>query len=146
MQGNSSDAASMNPLALFAVSVIGAVGLVIPGFSGALIMKVLGAYDIAINALNSFDIVTMIIIGAGVILGIFIAARMMSFLLNKWRTLTYCTLGGLVLGSIPTIYPKDFQFNASALLPILFLIIGLVLPSLSNHLGKNKEKAEKIEL
>jgi uncharacterized membrane protein len=43
-------------------------------------MKVLGAYEIAINALNSFDIFTMAVIGLGVITGIFIAARVMSFL------------------------------------------------------------------
>ncbi len=142
MSGRSSSSQEMHPAVLFLISVIGAISLVVPGFSGALIMKVLGAYEIAINALNSFDIFTMAVIGLGVITGIFIAARVMSFLLNKWRTVTYCILGGLVLGSIPTIYPKDFRFDSSAVIPIIFLIVGLILPTASNMLGKvnNKNK------
>jgi len=140
MYGKTSSSQGIHPVALFFISVIGAISLVVPGFSGALIMKVFGAYETAINALNSFDIITMVIIGSGVITGIFIAAKIMSFLLNKWRTVTYCILGGLVLGSIPTIYPKDFRLDSSAVLPIIFLIIGLILPTASNLLGKTKNK------
>lgn len=127
---------------LFISSVLAAVAMIIPGISGALIMKVLGAYDTVIGALNSFDIPILIIVAVGVVLGIFIAAGVISMLLKKFRRGTYCLISGLIIGSVPSIFPSNFAFDAQGIIGIVMLIIGLVVPFLTELPAKKKAKAE----
>lgn len=127
---------------LFISSVLAAVAMIIPGISGALIMKVLGAYDTVIGALNSFDIPILIIVAVGVVLGIFIAAGVISMLLKKFRRGTYCLISGLIIGSVPSIFPSNFAFDVQGIIGIVMLIIGLVVPFLTELPAKKKAKAE----
>lgn len=127
---------------LFISSVLAAVAMIIPGISGALIMKVLGAYDTVIGALNNFDFAILIIVAVGVILGIFIAAGVISMLLKKFRRGTYCLISGLIIGSVPSIFPSNFAFDAQGIIGIVMLIIGLAVPFLTELPAKKKVKAE----
>lgn len=127
---------------LFVSSVLAAIAMVIPGISGALIMKVLGAYDMVIGALNNFDIPIIIIVGVGVVLGIFIAAGVISMLLKKFRRGTYCLISGLIIGSVPSIFPSNFAFDVQGIVGIVMLIVGLVVPFLTELPAKKKAKAE----
>lgn len=127
---------------LFISSVLAAVAMIIPGISGALIMKVLGAYDTVIGALNSFDIPILIIVAVGVVFGIFIAAGVISMLLKKFRRGTYCLISGLIIGSVPSIFPSNFAFDVQGIIGIVMLIIGLVVPFLTELTAKKKAKAE----
>lgn len=127
---------------LFISSVLAAVAMIIPGISGALIMKVLGAYDTVIGALNNFDFAVLIIVAVGVVLGIFIAAGVISMLLKKFRRGTYCLISGLIIGSVPSIFPSNFAFDAQGIIGIVMLIIGLAVPFLTELPAKKKVKAE----
>lgn len=127
---------------LFVSSVLAAIAMIIPGISGALIMKVLGAYDTVIGALNSFDFPILIIVAVGVVLGIFIAAGVISMLLKKFRRGTYCLISGLIIGSVPSIFPSNFAFDAQGIIGIVMLIIGLAVPFLTELPAKKKVKAE----
>lgn len=127
---------------LFVSSVLAAIAMIIPGISGALIMKVLGAYDTVIGALNNFDFAILIIVAVGVILGIFIAAGVISMLLKKFRRGTYCLISGLIIGSVPSIFPSNFAFDAQGIIGIVMLIIGLAVPFLTELPAKKKVKAE----
>lgn len=127
---------------LFVSSVLAAIAMIIPGISGALIMKVLGAYDTVIGALNSFDFAILIIVAVGVILGIFIAAGVISMLLKKFRRGTYCLISGLIIGSVPSIFPSNFAFDAQGIIGIVMLIIGLAVPFLTELPAKKKAKTE----
>lgn len=127
---------------LFVSSVLAAIAMIIPGISGALIIKVLGAYDTVIGALNSFDFPILIIVAVGVVLGIFIAAGVISMLLKKFRRGTYCLISGLIIGSVPSIFPSNFAFDAQGIIGIVMLIIGLAVPFLTELPAKKKVKAE----
>ena len=127
---------------LFISSVLAAVAMIIPGISGALIMKVLGAYDTVIGALNNSDLATPILVAVGVVLGIFIAAGVISMLLKKFRRGTYCLISGLIIGSVPSIFPSNFAFDAQGIIGIVMLIIGLAVPFLTELPAKKKVKAE----
>ena len=127
---------------LFISSVLAAIAMIIPGISGALIMKVLGAYDTVIGALNNFDLAILIIVAVGVVLGIFIAAGVISMLLKKFRRGTYCLISGLIIGSVPSIFPSNFTFDAQGIIGIVVLIIGLAVPFLTELPAKKKAKTE----
>ncbi len=125
----------------FFSSFLAAVAMIIPGISGALIMKVLGAYDAAIMAVNDFNIPVLLIFAAGAVIGIFAAAGIISALLKKFRRGTYCFISGLIIGSVPSIFPSDFRLDAQGIAGIILLAAGLAVPALS-ELPSKKKKAE----
>lgn len=129
---------------LFVLSAfLAAVAMIIPGISGALVMKILGAYDAAIIALNDMNIPVILLFAVGAIVGIFVAAKVISMLLKKFRKETYCIIAGLIIGSVPSVFPSGFRFDAQGIVGIVLLVVGLAVPTLSELPSKNKLKAKE---
>ncbi len=118
---------------------IAAVAMIIPGVSGSLMLKSLGAYDTVIEAVNELDFIVLAIFAVGVIAGLLVAAKVIGFLLKKHHENTYALIGGLILGSIPIIFPKEFAFDIQGIIGILFLILGAAL-SMSTEFISKKNK------
>lgn len=120
----------LNGVIFFLSAVIAAAAMIVPGVSGALMLKVMGCYDAAIMAVNELNIPVLLIFAAGAVVGIFAAAGIISMLLKKFRRETYCFISGLIIGSIPSIFPSEFSFNAQGIIGIILLAIGLAVPYL----------------
>ncbi len=121
---------------------IAAVTMVIPGVSGSMIMKVLGAYDTIISSVANFDFPILIAFGFGAVVGIFVAARIIDILMKKCRQGTYCLIIGLIVGSVPHIFPSEFRFDAQGIVGIVLLLIGVAIPLLMENPPRKKEKSE----
>ncbi len=99
--------------ALFAVGVIASATMVIPGVSGSLVMMILGYYYGIINTIKSFldalrvfdmngliqGTLLLAPFGIGVLLGIFLIAKLITFLFEKYGVTTYCAILGLIIAS-----------------------------------------------
>ena len=133
---NSSD--SIHPIAIILMTAVSAAAMIMPGLSGALVLKVLGGYDLAIKSVSSLDIGTLIFYAIGAVIGLLAAGKVISFLLNKWHCGTYCAIIGLILGSMPAIFPSGFAFNADGIIGIIVLIIGLIIPNIPEIVKKRK--------
>lgn len=102
-----------NVLKLFGIGVIAAATMVIPGVSGSMIMMILGYYNTiidtinaCIDALRAFDIpalldtfVVLAPFGVGVVVGIVAVAKLVEFMLNKFPSVTYWAIIGLIVAS-----------------------------------------------
>lgn len=122
--------------ALFFVGIIASATMVIPGVSGSLVMMILGYYYGIINtiksfldALKAFDMPGLIHgfallmpFGIGVLLGIFLIAKLITFLFEKFGIQTYCAILGLIIAS-----PFAIFYNTGALKQISSLAIGQIL-------------------
>lgn len=100
-------------LKLFAVGIIAAATMVIPGVSGSMIMMIMGYYNTIIDtisqfisALKDFDIPAMldtfavlVPFGIGVLVGIVAVAKLIEFLLKKYPLVTYWAIIGLIVAS-----------------------------------------------
>ncbi|MDA3730345.1 DUF368 domain-containing protein [Niameybacter massiliensis] len=98
---------------LFLVGIIAAATMVIPGVSGSMILALMGFYLPIIETINHcikglihLDWVTCIAsgmplvpFGIGVVVGIFLIAKIIEFLLERYETLVYWAIIGLVIGS-----------------------------------------------
>ena len=98
---------------LFFVGVIASATMVIPGVSGSMMLMIMGYYNPILNAITEFvsgltqgdmDTVfhvsaSLIPFGIGVVLGIFVIAKIIEILLKKWEGLTYSAILGLVVSS-----------------------------------------------
>lgn len=136
-----SAAIGTNPVAIIVMTAIAAAAMILPGLSGALVLKILGGYDGAIQAVSTLDIGTLIFYAVGAVIGLLGAAKIISILLSKCKTGTYCAILGLIIGSIPAIYPREFALNAEGIIAILFFIIGAALPVVMEIMSKKFGKS-----
>lgn len=98
---------------LFAVGVIAAATMVIPGVSGSMMLLLLGYYNPIIATINEFikslvalDVQgilhgcgVLIPAGLGMVVGIFAIAKLIEVILKKFPTQTYWAILGLIIAS-----------------------------------------------
>ena len=142
---------------------IAAVAMVLPGLSGSMVMKVLGAYDTVISNIDIFTSasVTMserisafwilVPAGIGIAAGIFAAAKIISLLLKKFRQGTYCVIAGLMIGSLYAVYinaypsPERFAFNGEGVIAVIVMIVGAAIPILMELPSMKKKEISEAE-
>ena len=83
--------------------IIASSAMILPGISGSLILVILGVYTFLINALNNLEILIIIAFILGAIIGLLGFSRVLKYLFNNYRNITYSIMLGLVIGSIPKI-------------------------------------------
>ncbi len=99
--------------ALFFIGALAAATMVIPGVSGSMLLMSLGYYTPIIDHINAFVIAVVTLdfgtvwycmgilvpFGVGVLLGIFLIAKLVEYLLKRQERLTYFAILGLVAAS-----------------------------------------------
>ncbi|MCC8043208.1 MAG: DUF368 domain-containing protein [Oscillospiraceae bacterium] len=131
-------AETINPVIAMIMMAISAAAMIIPGLSGAMVLKIFGGYDAAITAVTEFDNVTLLFYAVGAVIGLLGAAKLISILLKKCRRGMYCVIMGLIVGSIPAIYP-GFTLSVDGIIAVVTLVVGLVLPTLMEKIGSKKD-------
>ena len=103
---------SDHPLYLFLSGAIAISALMLPGISGSFLLLILGLYAKIVETLKAvlteFDfsgIGTLMIFGAGVLVGLFTFARVLSWLFKSYRNTTMATMIGILIGSLNKLWP-----------------------------------------
>ena len=125
-------------LTLFALGVIASATMVIPGVSGSMVLLILGYYNSILNlltdtvlCLKAMDLagvmhncLLLAPFGVGVVLGIFLIAKIIEYLFNNFPTHTYAAIIGLILSS-----PFAILYSADALAVVrpVELVVGILL-------------------
>ena len=92
-------------LLMVLLGMVASATMVIPGVSGSMILMLLGYYEAVIGALNNLrsgDLSSLVILApfaVGIVLGLFLIAKLISTLLEKAPALTFAAILGLVLAS-----------------------------------------------
>lgn len=99
---------------LFLIGALASATMVIPGVSGSMVLKILGYYEpIVTGALPALlkgaakadwaaaaaNIGILLPFMLGILVGIFVIAKLIETLLKKWKGYTYCAILGLVAAS-----------------------------------------------
>jgi len=96
---------SSSSLSLFFAGAIAICAMILPGISGSFILVLLGLYPVVLGAVKDLDLAVMAIFAAGCLVGILSFARVLSWMLDRWRDLTLTFLTGLMLGSLNKVWP-----------------------------------------
>ena len=110
---------------LIPVGAIAAVALTVPGFSGSLILLILGFYrplmdnatlwgkEIIYGSWSHFPQLLGMIgcFGIGCLIGVVLISKLMAILLKKYHDLTYFVITGFILGSIVVLFFNYDIFN-----------------------------------
>jgi putative membrane protein len=97
------------PLFIFGAGVIAICAMILPGISGAFILLILGKYEFVTGALkNPFllsNTLVIIVFCAGCLVGLLSFSRVLNYLLNVRYHTTVAFLTGLMIGSLPKLWP-----------------------------------------
>ncbi|MBC8569353.1 DUF368 domain-containing protein [Zongyangia hominis] len=141
---------TMDPLTFLrflCVGVVAAVCLILPGISGSMMMVIFGIYDSVISAVSSLNIIVLLPVGIGVLIGILFGAKAMDACLHRFPQATYFAILGLVIGSIGCVYMKAgfALFTMDGAIAIVTLVIGMVISLLFSSERFHKKTAVAAE-
>lgn len=143
-------------ITIFVVGVVAAATMVVPGVSGSLVLMILGYYEGIMSSISGFIsavfawdwtliwyyVGVLAPFGIGVIVGIFAVAKLIEFLFEKFPSITYCGILGLIVASPIAIVIKMGHNNINA----ITIIVGIVLLALGTWFtywfGKKTEGME----
>ncbi len=107
---------------------VAAVGMLLPGVSGSMLLLMFGAYYPIMNAVSEREILTLLPVGAGVGLGLLLGSMIIDFFLTRLPLITYYAILGMVIGSLIAVVKNAFVTEPSVLAiaaSIIALLIGI---------------------
>ncbi len=107
---------------LLLAGFIVAVALILPGISASQMLLLLGIYEMVLNSLSEFNILILVPIAAGGIMGIILTTGILEKAMTKFPKVTYLFIIGFVLGSILDIFPGIPMFSQIPICLITFLV------------------------
>ena len=119
---------------LFISGIVGAVGCIIPGISGMVLVMIMGYYPLILSAINDLMLLNDIFMnlsllftfGIGLLLGVILTSKVIIKLINKWPEEVNFSVFGFVLGSIFYILLKIFEENITFIIFLLIVIITII--------------------
>jgi putative membrane protein len=129
--GSNADITRSIPMYLLLIftGLIIAASKIAPGVSGSAILLAMGLYKPLISAFTSFDWVVILFFGIGLIIGIFLFAKIVSWALGAHRKSTYFVIFGLTVGSTLIVAYNTIMVTndwTEGISGIIALTIGLI--------------------
>lgn len=110
-------------LLLFLAGLFIAIALILPGISVSYTLLILGIYQRVIDAVKNLDILYILPIAFGCVVGILGFTRLLDYLMTKFTRSVYMIISGFVISCIPRIFP-GLPTGAGYLIAIPLLIVG----------------------
>lgn len=95
-----------DPLTLFLSGIVAIMAMILPGISGSYVLTVLGQYDHVLGAVANLtddlgaNLVTLGAVALGAVVGLLSIARLITYALKNYPSLTLAVLTGLMIGSL----------------------------------------------
>jgi putative membrane protein len=130
-------------LYLFFCGAIAICAMILPGISGAFILILLGVYSDVLEAVTTFDILTLGVFMLGCGSGLIVFSNFLAYLFSHYRIHTLAFLLGVLLGSLYTIWPgrveelESTQSINQLLICFLLAAFGFMLVYGLEHLADN---------
>ncbi len=125
---------------LFAMGIIAAITMLMPGISGSFMLVLFGSYATVMGSVSDFNIPLMAPFALGVGIGLLVGAGIVRFLLSRRPFLTYAFILGLVAGSLIPIFPGLGESIGILIASGLSLAVGF---ALSYFFAKGDASREK---
>jgi putative membrane protein len=90
---------------LFGCSILAMIAMILPGISGSLVMLILGAYTITMEAIATFQWDLLLPLALGILTGGYVGVKLIKRMLRNHPQALYFVILGLVMGSLATLYP-----------------------------------------
>lgn len=96
---------------LFFCGIAAAIAMVIPGISGSLLLLILGEYEnisyfVSNMTSNLNNIYPLIFLGIGILIGIFLISKLITILIQKYRSMLFGFVLGILIVSFLSLWPN----------------------------------------
>jgi putative membrane protein len=106
-------------------SAIAAMAMILPGVSGSMMLVIFGVYNSVLTAISELNVILLIPVAIGVIIGILGGAKLIDICLHKFPQATFCAILGLIIGSLYSLfYNAGFVLGWELAVSILVLLLG----------------------
>lgn len=113
-----------------------ALALVLPGISTSHMLLMLGLYEPVISAIRGFDVLSLLPLAVGVLIGTYLSSKVLENLFEHHKRAAYLTVFGFLIGSLVELYPG--MANSAMVVPgIVCFILGAVAIYLMSRLEKS---------
>lgn len=129
------------PWLLFGGGAIAICAMILPGISGSFLLLMMGLYSVVLSAIDTLDFATILIFGAGCIVGLLSFVRVLSWLLIRYRNALMSFLVGVLLMSLKVLWPwqgVSMAAGSEAAIAGGAFIVGLVLVAGLGYLGRQR--------
>lgn len=152
---------------IFLCGIIAICAMILPGISGAFILLILGKYEFITATLkNPFltqHLIIIIVFCLGCLIGLLSFSRLLNYMLKNFYQLTMAFLTGLMVGSMPKIWPwKEIletkiiggkahviwgsnmmpqSINTEVLIALGLALLGFIIVLIIERLARGKENA-----
>jgi putative membrane protein len=142
---------------IFLSGALAICAMVLPGISGSFILLILKKYDYIFNAIGHFDFTVLVPFGLGVITGLALFVRFLSWVLKNFYRATIMVINGLLIASLWVIWPfqvrtyeiirdKKYLIGSTPAFPhelstdvfvaLLLMLVGIAAVIIINNLAK----------
>lgn len=90
---------------VFLSGALAICAMILPGISGSFILLLLGMYKPVLDAINDKNVVLLITLISGAVVGLLSFSRILKWLFDHYQNLTLAVLTGFILGSLNKIWP-----------------------------------------
>ena len=108
-------------LAIFIAAALAAIGMLVPGVGGAIIMLLLGIYSIYLEAVANLEWMVLLTLILGMAVGILSGIKIIRRLLINHGARLYCAILGFTSASVFVVFP-GFSFNTHGLIALIIAI------------------------
>ncbi|MBP7966975.1 DUF368 domain-containing protein [Candidatus Woesebacteria bacterium] len=92
-------------LAIMLSGAIAICAMILPGISGSFLLVIMGKYEQILNAVVDRDIMTLAIFMIGIVIGISLFSRLLTWLFARHHDIVIAALLGFMIGSLRKIWP-----------------------------------------
>lgn len=92
-------------LAIMLSGAIAICAMILPGISGSFLLVIMGKYEQILNAVVERDIITLGVFMIGIVLGLALFSRLLTWLFAQQHDLIIAALIGFMIGSLRKIWP-----------------------------------------
>lgn len=133
------------PIIYFFLSgIIDAIATVVPGISGTAMLMMIGSYDEIISAFSNmisinllYDLDVMLPFAVGLVVGIYFTTKLIGYLFESHKSLTYSAIIGFSISSILIMLIKSWNSTYSMLeflIATLMLVLGYIITKKINRI------------
>lgn len=98
-------ASSPGLLRIFGSAAVAICAMILPGISGAFLLKAMGIYEPTLVAINALDLAYIATFGLGAAAGLGGFAKLLDWLLAQYHDATMAALIGLIAGALRALWP-----------------------------------------
>lgn len=107
---------------------ISAVSMLIPGVSGSMVMMIIGLYTSVLGAISRLDILFLLPVAVGIVIGVFGGAKLIEICLKKAPQATFFAIIGLMVGSLYAVWCNaGVAFNIQLVFAVIALAAGFAI-------------------